>query len=199
MKADKALIIRAAELGILRSMESFLVKPLKPGRLKTRFEFIKMIVDSELSIIRTHDKYFFVDNKKDITIYLQTLSDALNWIDGETHIGSVVSFCLTFLERSKSVYDKKLNEYLFDILDYYERKDNITYKDIYNGREFDNNWKIISEMMDQEESKDKECPKCGGGPLYQDRLESIMGEAHCDDCGEVFSKEEYLKIIKGEN
>ncbi len=147
MKANKSLIIKTAELGILRSMESFLVKPLKPGRLKTRFEFIKMIVDSELRAIRKQDENFFVDNKEEITIYLQTLSDALNWVNGETHIGTVISFCLAFLERSKSIYDKKLNEYLFDILDYYERQDNITYRDIYNGEEFDKSWKIIQEMM----------------------------------------------------
>lgn len=147
MKANKALIIKTAELGILRSMESFLVEPLKPGRLKARFEFIKMIVDSELRAIRAHDKDFFVDNKKEITVYLQTLSDALHWIGGETHIGTVVSFCLAFLDRSKSIYDKKLVEYLSDILDYYERKDKISYQDIYNGKEFDENWKIIGEMM----------------------------------------------------
>ncbi|MDP8268307.1 MAG: hypothetical protein P9L97_06210 [Candidatus Tenebribacter davisii] len=147
MKADKELIIRAAELGIIRSMESFLVEPLKPGRLKTRFEFIKMLVDVELCQIKMMDKNFFADNEAGIKIWLETLSDALHWIDGETHIGSVVSFCLAFLERSKSAYDKKLTEYLSDILDYYERQDNITYRDIYNGKEFDENWKLIGEMF----------------------------------------------------
>jgi len=34
--------------------------------------------------------------------------------------------------------------------------------------------------------------------LYQDRLDSQVGEAHCDDCGEVFTEKEYLKIMKGE-
>lgn len=147
MKANKELIIKTAELGILRSMESFLVEPLKPGRLKTRFEFIKMIVDSELRSIKKKDKDFFIDNKGEITAYLQTLSDALHWIDGETHIGSVVSFCLSFLKRSNSVYDKKLNMYLLDILEYYERVNEVTYREIYDGKEFDANWKLISEMM----------------------------------------------------
>jgi len=147
MNSNKEIIIKAAELGILRSMESFLVEPLKPGRLKTRFLFIRMIVDEELIHIRKQDKNFFISNKREITIYLQTLSDALHWVDGKTHIGTVVSFCLSFLDRSKSVYDKKLTEYLFDILDYYERADEVTYRDIYNGKEFDVNWKIISEMM----------------------------------------------------
>ena len=99
--------------------------------------------------IRKQDENFFVDNKEEITIYLQTLSDALNWVNGKTHIGTVISFCLAFLERSKSVYDKKLNEYLFDILDYYERVNEVTYKDIYDGKEFDENWKLIGEMMNE--------------------------------------------------
>ncbi len=150
MKSSKALIIKTAELGILRSMESFLVEPLKPGRLKARFEFVKMIVDTELRAIKEQDKDFFVDNKKEITVYLQTLSDALHWIDGETHIGSVVSFCLSFLKRSNSVYDKKLNVYLLDILEYYERVNEVTYREIYDGKEFDANWKVIQEMMGEE-------------------------------------------------
>jgi len=145
--ANKALIIRAAELGILRSLESFLLVPLKPGRLKTRFEFVKMIVDGELAIIKRRNKHFFEDNKEEIKLWLDTLSDALHWHEGETHIGTAVSFCLAFLERSKSTYDKKLFEYLTDILDYYERQDNLTYKDIYNGKEFDLNWQIIGAMM----------------------------------------------------
>jgi len=40
-----------------------------------------------------------------------------------------------------------------------------------------------------------ECPVCGGGPVYQDRLDSQMKEAHCDDCGTLFSEKEYLNIV----
>lgn len=147
MRANKDLIIKAAELGILRSLESFLLEPLKPGRLKTRFEFVKMIVDGELAYIKKYDEDFFIDNKNVIGTYLQTLADALHWKGGKTHIGTAVSFCLTFLDRSKSVYDKKLKEYLCDILEYYERADNLNYRDLYKGREFDEHWKLISEMM----------------------------------------------------
>ena len=147
MIADKALIIKAAELGLLRSIESFLLVPLKPGKLKTRFVFVQLIVDAELRKIREHDQYFFPHNKAEITVYLNTLSDALYWKGGETHIGTVIAFCLAFLERSKTVYDKKLTVYLTEMLDYYERADEVTYKDIFNGEEFDRNWKMIEEMM----------------------------------------------------
>lgn len=39
------------------------------------------------------------------------------------------------------------------------------------------------------------CPKCGGGPLYQDRLDSQLKVAHCDDCGEEISESEYKTIL----
>lgn len=147
MKVEKALIIRTAELGIIRSMESFLEEPLKPGRLKTRFEFVKMIIDRELRIIRDNTPLFFVDNRTEIEVYLNTLSDAIHWVGGETHIGAVVSFCLEFLKRSVSIYDPKLEQYLNEILDYYERVNESTYRELYAGKEMDKNWKIISEMM----------------------------------------------------
>jgi len=41
---------------------------------------------------------------------------------------------------------------------------------------------------------ENECPKCGGGPVLQDRYDSQLGEAHCDDCGEQLTKDEYDKV-----
>ncbi|MCP4374054.1 MAG: hypothetical protein GY797_39005 [Deltaproteobacteria bacterium] len=46
---------------------------------------------------------------------------------------------------------------------------------------------------------DNECPKCGGESLYQDRVDLQLGQAHCDDCGETISEEEYLKIVEEKN
>lgn len=40
----------------------------------------------------------------------------------------------------------------------------------------------------------KECPKCGGGPVYQDRIDARRNVAHCDDCGEELTAEEYAQI-----
>lgn len=31
-----------------------------------------------------------------------------------------------------------------------------------------------------------DCPACGGGPFYQDRVDAVDKVFHCDDCGEVF-------------
>ena len=41
----------------------------------------------------------------------------------------------------------------------------------------------------------KECPACGGGPVYQDLADQDNKEAHCDDCGEIFALKEYAKIL----
>ncbi len=146
MKADKAVIMKAAELGILLSMEDFLFHPLKPGRLKTRFEFVRMIVNEELAKMRKNNPNIFTDNKEEINICLTILHDALPWVKGETHIGSVISFCLSFLEKSPTIYDPKLYKYLNEMLDYYERNDNINCRDIYIGTEFDNHWQKIKEL-----------------------------------------------------
>lgn len=146
MKAPKEDIIKAAEMGILRTLENFLAEPLKPGRLKKRFLFIRMIVDAELAKLFKKDKNFYVDNKEEITTYLNLLSDAVHWEKNETHIGSVISFCLSFLERSETKYPSELYQYLNDIIDYYERAGNLIFKDMFNGAEFDEHWKKIKEQ-----------------------------------------------------
>ena len=40
-----------------------------------------------------------------------------------------------------------------------------------------------------------ECPKCGGGPLYQDRVEARDDMAHCDDCGADLTGDEYRQAV----
>lgn len=44
----------------------------------------------------------------------------------------------------------------------------------------------------------KECPSCGGGPVYQDRSDAESGCAHCDDCGDVLTPDEYIILQKNE-
>lgn len=41
-----------------------------------------------------------------------------------------------------------------------------------------------------------ECPKCGIGPLYQDRVESRDDMAHCDACGTDLTGDEYRAAVK---
>jgi uncharacterized protein (DUF983 family) len=39
-----------------------------------------------------------------------------------------------------------------------------------------------------------ECPLCGCGPLYQDRVDALTDVAHCDDCGEEIPGDQYRAI-----
>jgi len=147
MKADHELLMKLAELGIMKSMPDFLGEPLKPGRLRGRFMEIEFFVDSTLQKIFANDPNIFVDNKQEMTIYLEKFGKILNTDDiakEDIHIASVVCFCMSFLEDTKSVYSPKLLIYLQDILDYYERKDNMKYGDFMKGRTFHEEWEKLN-------------------------------------------------------
>ena len=107
MKASHETLIKASELGILRSIPDFLAGPLKPGRLAKRFMEIGVLVDAELRKIYKIDPNFFNDNKEECTVYLDKFSEIMGVSKAnrkEIHAGSVVAFCLMFLEESKSKY-----------------------------------------------------------------------------------------------
>ena len=148
MKANHELLIKAAELGILRSMPDFLeVKP-GPGRLRRRFEEVGMIVDAELRKIYANDPNFYSDNVKEMGVYLEKFGIIIGFGDvkkkTDIHIASIVSFCLCFLEETKSNYPEKLYRYLNDILDYYQRADNMEFQDFTMGVNFNDEWEKIS-------------------------------------------------------
>lgn len=146
MKASKADIIRAAELGILRSMPDFLVDSLKPGKLKRLFMQVGLIVDGELHQIYRNNNDFFTDNKQELSVQLERFGSASEWGNNKDgiHISSVVSFCLAFLEVSESLYTSKLVELLTDILDYYERAGNLNYEDMWTGQKLNDRWNEIN-------------------------------------------------------
>ena len=150
MKADHKQLIKTAELGILKSLQSFLGEPLKPGRLRTRFLEIEFIVDNELRKLHKFDPNFFIDNKNEITVYLEKFGKIMN-IDAldkkDIHVGSVVAFCLCFLEDTKIKYPEKLYTYLKDILDYYERVNNIKFSDLWIGRKFYDEWDYVNNSI----------------------------------------------------
>lgn len=143
MKATNKQIKFVTELGILKTIPDFLVEPLKPGRLRKAFMEIDYLIGVELRKIYQKDPNFFPDNKSAIAYYLHEFGKKANWIDNETHVASVVSFCLAFLETSEYKYSEKLFENLNKIVDYYERAGFISYKDLTNAEDFENIWKNI--------------------------------------------------------
>jgi len=144
MKADHETLMKASELGIMRSLGDFLAVPLKPGRLKRRFMEVEMIVDRELKKMYAQNQNLYTDNLQEMTIYLEKFGRIMGFGDvkkkTDIHIASVVSFCLCFLENTKSNYPDKLYEYLNDILDYYQRADNMEFKDFTLGVNFHDEW-----------------------------------------------------------
>ena len=45
-----------------------------------------------------------------------------------------------------------------------------------------------------EDDTEHECPKCGGGPLYQDRHDQAKKVLHCDDCGQEVTLKDFMCI-----
>jgi len=58
---------------------------------------------------------------------------------------------------------------------------------------------LLNSMTEALRGFEYECPKCNGGPLYQDKHDLANKEAHCDDCGVTISQAEYDNIISGAN
>jgi len=149
MKAEKELIVKAAQLGILRSMPDFLEEPLKPGRLKRKFMKVSLLVDTELRNIRVNNPDFFIDNTKEIKDCLSKFGAVAGWTvpKEEIHVASVVAFCMAMLDDVKNrTYVIKIIENLKDIVDYYDRVGNITYSDMWNGNKFRHIWDNLNEI-----------------------------------------------------
>ncbi|RLD85279.1 MAG: hypothetical protein DRJ07_03335 [Bacteroidetes bacterium] len=142
MKATKPQLMKAAELGILRSIEDFLLEPLKPGRLKRKFMEVSLIIDGELRNIYRNNESFFTDNKDELAELLTEFGKISEWGNSKEgiHVTSVVSFCLAFLEVSKSKYTPKLIEHLTEILSYYERANNLNFEDMWTGKMINEKW-----------------------------------------------------------
>jgi hypothetical protein len=91
---------------------------------------------------------FYKDNKTAIAYYLDAFGKKANWIGKETHVASVVSFCLAFLESSTYKYPDKLFESLNKVIDYYERAGHIDTEDLTNAEGFQNVWETIEDYPD---------------------------------------------------
>jgi hypothetical protein len=132
-----------AELGILKTIPDFLEEPLKPGRLKRIFIEIDSLINIELKKIVRKNPTFYKDNKSALAYYLNQFGKEANWIGKGTHVASVISFCLAFLEVSNYKYPDKLFELLNDAVDYFERVGNIEQDDLFNAENFINVWTNI--------------------------------------------------------
>ncbi|RLD73368.1 MAG: hypothetical protein DRJ07_20890, partial [Bacteroidetes bacterium] len=107
MKADHDLLIKAAELGILRMLPDYLPEPLKPGRLKRLFMELTLTVDFQLKHIFANNANFFIDNRTECAIYLEKFGLIMGIKDlkrEEIHVSLIIAFCIYFLKDTKSNY-----------------------------------------------------------------------------------------------
>jgi hypothetical protein len=147
MKASHNTLIKLAELGILKSLQSFLTEPLKPGRLRTKLQAIDFFVSNQLDLIYARNPNIFIQNKEEIAAYLEKFNLIMhkNILERkDIHIVSVVLFCISFLKETKTQYPKELVENLNDIVDYYTRQDNIIYVNFMMGRNFTEEWEKLN-------------------------------------------------------
>jgi hypothetical protein len=149
-KERKNLIIKMAELGVLRSLPDMLDKNLKPGRLRSRYVEVSLIVDEQLKGIYEFYNYssaFFKDNRELIAEYLNMLGDITGWKQKPTDIAEVVAFCVAMVERApKNRYPDALLKNLTEVLEYYERGDGVSYANLYNGDKFESKWNRLKEL-----------------------------------------------------
>jgi hypothetical protein len=145
---DLKLVIRAAELGVLKSLPDMLDRRLKPGRLRSRFDEVRAIVQGQLVHIKKYYPNFFEKHKTSVTQYLAMLGDITGWEEKPTDIAEVVSFCVAILERSGTRHPEVLLKSLNDILDYYERdaKVGIDYRSLFNGDLQERKWARLKEL-----------------------------------------------------
>jgi hypothetical protein len=141
-----------AELGILKTIPDFLAQPLHPGRLKKAFLEIEYLVGKELQKIYKNNPNVYADNKEALSYYLDEFGKQAEWIGNETHVGSVVSFCLAFLETSNYSYPDKLFDSLNKIVDYYERDGYIDTDDLINAENFHNVWENVKDYNNSEQA-----------------------------------------------
>jgi len=145
-KADHALLMKAAELGIISSLQSYLSEPLKPGRLKRLFMEVTLMADFELKTLNSKNPNFFIDNRTECAIYLEKMGLIINIGDlkkEQIHIALIVSFCVFFLKTTESKYSPNLLNCLNDIYDYYIRGGVQAYGILWQDRNFNDEWEKL--------------------------------------------------------
>jgi len=132
-----------AEIGILKTIPDFLKEPPKEGRLKRIFTEIDFILNKILQKKVRKNPNYYKDNVKGLAYYLDKFGHEAKWIGEETHVASVISFCLVFLEQSQEKYPEKLFTLLNELIDYYERVGHIKFEDFKIAEDFAEVWQNI--------------------------------------------------------
>jgi len=127
------------ELGLIRSIPDLMVGKMKPGRLKNLMARLQAAVDIDLGKIAmtlsTSDAYKI----KDILDNFEHVSR----FGKQKHVGTMVSFCLAFIEKSDREFNEKIIETLNQICDYYERVGDLHVASMWSGDLACDKWENI--------------------------------------------------------
>jgi len=69
----------------------------------------------------------------------------IGWWRNPIHVGSLISFCLGFLENSPFKYNPRIEETLNKIAEHLEQNNELKYQDIQTGTEIINTWQKVYE------------------------------------------------------
>jgi len=127
------------ELGLIRSIPDLMVGELETGRLKNLMARLQAAVDIELGklavTLSTRDAHKIKSILDEFEIVAK--------FGKQKHVGTLVSFCLAFIEKSDRDFDDHIVEVLNLICDYYERVGDLHVASSWSGDLASERWDSI--------------------------------------------------------
>ncbi len=129
------------ELVLIRSIPDLMVGELKQGRLKNLMYTLQFAVDVELGKLCRKPGAVDVDKIEDLLNQFKTVAK----FGKQKHVGTLVSFCLSIIEKSDKEFDSNIIETLNLICDYYERVGDLHVASMWSGDLASERWESIFE------------------------------------------------------
>lgn len=117
------------ELGLIRSIPDLITDELKPGRLKNLMYKLQAAVDLDLGKIANALTRSEWDRIESILNEFKMVAR----FGKQKHVGTIVSFCLSIIEKSNHKFNDKIIETLNHICDYYERVGDLHVASMWSG------------------------------------------------------------------
>ena len=116
-----------AELALVNSVPTMFKEGLKKGRLKSQFDKMSRITNKELRKFHLNDDQFnWLAGK------LDAFGEACGWHGKERHAATIVSFCISLVDRSDK-FPQGVMDAMNNVIDYYERAGNLPYQSCWAG------------------------------------------------------------------
>lgn len=137
MNKDK--LKHVTELALIRSIPDLMVGELKQGRLKNLMSTLQAAVDIELGKLCVMPGPGDIDKIESLLENFKNLAK----FGKQKHIGTLVSFCLSLIEKSDKEFGDKIVKLLNLICDYYERVGDLHTASMWSGDLASERWNSI--------------------------------------------------------